>query len=120
LIDDIRYYLSERFRLRFEDSGIDEMMDEDADNGTGQPMHASDRAFAASSLEDEGVDVSSGSSPKYTSDAFAPDVEAQLMSGAVRTLDGELAGDEFAQDAINYQILLGKIDRLLERLRLDA
>ena len=37
-----------------------------------------------------------------------------------RTLDGELAGDEFAQDAINYQILLGKIDRLLERLKLDA
>jgi ankyrin repeat/BTB/POZ domain-containing protein 1 len=30
LIDDLRYYLSERFRLRFEDSGLDEMMDEDA------------------------------------------------------------------------------------------
>lgn len=47
---------------------------------------------------------------------YAPD----LGGGAVRTLDGEIAGDEFAQDAINYQILLGKIDRLLEGLKLDA
>ncbi|OCL08815.1 hypothetical protein AOQ84DRAFT_33672 [Glonium stellatum] len=117
LIDDIRYYLSERFRLRFEDSGIDEMMDEDADDGTGHPMHASDRDSAALSLqEDEGVDVSSGSSPKDAPDVYTPD----MMSGAVRTLDGEFAGDEFAQDAINYQILLRKIDRLLERLKLDA
>lgn len=116
LIDDIRYYLSERFRLRFEDSGIDEMMDEDADDGAGQPM-TSDRSFAVPSFqEDEGVDVSSGSPPKDEPDACASD----MLGGAVRTLDGELAGDEFAQDAINYQILLGKIDRLLERLKLDA
>ena len=40
--------------------------------------------------------------------------------GVVRTLDGEIAGDEFAADALNYQILLRKIDDLLERLRLDA
>jgi ankyrin repeat and BTB/POZ domain-containing protein 1 len=93
------------------------MMDEDADDGTGQPMHVSDRSFAAPFLqEDEGVDVSSGSPPKDEPDAYAPD----MLGGAVRTLDGELAGDEFAQDAINYQILLGKIDRLLERLKLDA
>ena len=38
----------------------------------------------------------------------------------IRTLDGEIAGDEFAQDAVNYQILLGKIDGLLDRLTLDA
>lgn len=47
------------------------------------------------------------------------DVPAHL-NGAVRTLDGEMAGDEFAGDAINYQILLGKIDKLLEKLKLDA
>ena len=93
------------------------MMDEDADDGTGQPMHVSKRSFAAPPLqEDEGVDVSSGSPPKDEPDAYAPD----MLGGAVRTLDGELAGDESAQDAINYQILLGKIDRLLERLKLDA
>ncbi|KAK5002525.1 hypothetical protein LTR39_006661, partial [Cryomyces antarcticus] len=48
------------------------------------------------------------------------DVDQLLAAGAVRTLDGEIAGDEFAQDAINYQILLGKIDQLLDSLRLDA
>lgn len=47
-------------------------------------------------------------------------LESQLNNGTIRTLDGELAGDEMEQDAINYQILLGKIDKLLERLRLDA
>ena len=47
------------------------------------------------------------------------DMDPQSNS-AVRTLDGEIAGDEFAGDAINYQILLGKIDGLLERLKLDA
>lgn len=51
---------------------------------------------------------------------YAADMEQMLAGGAVRTLDGEVAGDEFTQDAINYQILLGKIDRLLDRLRLDA
>ena len=43
-----------------------------------------------------------------------------FMNGEIRTLDGDVAGDEFAADAINYQVLLGKIDSLLERLKLDA
>jgi ankyrin repeat/BTB/POZ domain-containing protein 1 len=47
-------------------------------------------------------------------------VNEQLAAGTIRTLDGEEVGDEFAQDAINYQILLGKIDTLLEKLNLDA
>lgn len=51
---------------------------------------------------------------------LSADVESQFNEGTIRTLDGELAGDEMEQDAINYQILLGKIDRLLERLKLDA
>ena len=54
-----------------------------------------------------------------SADTMAP-VEGQLNNGTIRTLDGELASDEMEQDAINYQILLGKIDKLLERLRLDA
>ncbi|KAF2689326.1 hypothetical protein K458DRAFT_358025 [Lentithecium fluviatile CBS 122367] len=97
LVDDIRYYLSDRFRLRFEDTGFDEMMDE--------TTQIDGDALADA---DKGVD------------AYVPDVEAQVAAGAIRTLDGEIAGDEFAQDAINYQILLGKIDRLLENLDLDA
>lgn len=43
-----------------------------------------------------------------------------LANGEIRTLDGEVAGDEFAADAINYQVLLEKIDRLLDKLKLDA
>lgn len=137
LVDDIRYYLSERFRLRFEDSGLDEMMNEDADDGIGtggeESTVASARVFveleASTAYEDEAVDVFDGSPKKLGVDesdrrddeeTCGLDIEPQLLSGAVRTLDGELAGDEFAQDAINYQILLGKIDRLLDRLKLDA
>lgn len=44
----------------------------------------------------------------------------QPNNGTIRTLDGEVAGDELEGDAINYQILLGKIDALLHRLKLDA
>jgi ankyrin repeat/BTB/POZ domain-containing protein 1 len=42
------------------------------------------------------------------------------FNGQIRTLDGEIVTDEFAADAINYQVLLGKLDKLLERLKLDA
>ena len=64
----------------------------------------------------EAADDTPSSFEKQTIPFHAPD----LAGGAVRTLDGEIAGDEFAQDAINYQILLGKVDRLLDNLRLDA
>lgn len=64
--------------------------------------------------EDEGVDVSS-----FPQDDAAI-VDLLNSDGVIRTLDGEIAGDEFASDAINYQILLNKIDRLLDRLKLDA
>jgi ankyrin repeat/BTB/POZ domain-containing protein 1 len=47
-------------------------------------------------------------------------IPGHLLSGEIRTLDGDIAGDEFSADAINYQVLLGKIDKLLERLNLDA
>jgi ankyrin repeat/BTB/POZ domain-containing protein 1 len=43
-----------------------------------------------------------------------------ISADQIMTLDGEIAGDEFASDTINYQVLLGKIDDLLERLKLDA
>lgn len=101
----IRYYLSERFRLRFEDSGLDELMD-DEENGSaveGNKVHS-----------DEGIDMETTPPPDSV------DLERLVEGGVVRTLDGEIAGDEFAQDALNYQILLGKIDRLLEELKLDA
>jgi hypothetical protein len=38
----------------------------------------------------------------------------------MRTLDGDVVEDEFASDAVNYQILIDKIDKMLERLELSA
>lgn len=124
LVDDIRYYLSERFRLvfiaidpgvllthcrlRFEESGLDEMMEESLANefnGEGEPD------------KHEGIDVASGGTPR--SEALPADLEL-LEGGVVRTLDGDIAGDEFLQDAQNYKILLGKIDIMMDNLGLDG
>lgn len=134
LLDDIRYYLSERFRLRFEDAGLEDVLDEEqalaealsqGDQGMvevqinhsigGQEQHQQQKDTTPP--DDEGVDVTT---PPENAQAATEAAAALLQSGAVRTLDGELAGDEFAADAVNYQILLGKIDTLLERLKLDA
>lgn len=105
LVDDIRYYLSERFRLRFEDSGLDEMMDE--------------QAAIKAAEQDLGLPVDDLSLEDKRQEQAIP-VEQQIAVGSIRTLDGEPVGDEFLQDAQNYQILLGKIDSLLEKLNLDA
>jgi ankyrin repeat/BTB/POZ domain-containing protein 1 len=110
LVDDIRYYLSDRFRLRFEDSGLEEMMEQRED---------ADRIVEA--MDDLGVKDEDGD--EYLEKKgmlLGKEIEEHLAGGAIRTLDGEIAGDEFAQDAINYQILLGKIDQLLDNLNLDA
>ncbi|PPJ53328.1 hypothetical protein CBER1_00928 [Cercospora berteroae] len=105
LIDDIRYYLSERFRLRFEDTGFDETFDE---------TPADDLEEEIEKLHiDEGVDVHT----PVQAGQSAENMDGQVV---IRTLDGEIAGDEFAQDAMNYQILLGKIDTLMENLGLDG
>lgn len=66
--------------------------------------------------EDEAIDVVPNDE---TPETVNPSLDT-LINTAVRTLDGEIAGDEFARAAVNYQILLGKIDTLLEHLRLDA
>ncbi|RFU30641.1 hypothetical protein B7463_g5689, partial [Scytalidium lignicola] len=125
LLDDIRYYLSERFRLRFEDSGLEDMMDE---NGEINPENAGDIALASDIKaantnplhSDEAIDLSSNETNKSNDSATANPAPNPFLSGEIRTLDGEIAGDEFAADAINYQVLLQKIDVLLERLKLDA
>jgi hypothetical protein len=127
LLDDIRYYLSERFRLRFEDSGLEDVMDEEQAiaeaeresaqrNGVASDLpNWGSNGIRASPPEDEGIDM-------RPADVTPPSTagEALLQTGEVRTLDGEIAADEFAADAINYQILLGKIDKLLQKLKLDA
>jgi ankyrin repeat and BTB/POZ domain-containing protein 1 len=75
----------------------------------------------AANVTGEAVDLRAGRSELTKTETILVDPASNpFMNGEIRTLDGEIAGDEFAADAINYQVLLGKIDSLLERLKLDA
>jgi hypothetical protein len=119
LLDDIRYYLNERFRLRFEDAGVDDMMEQEA----------TDHALRASGTGESGA-TEDGIEPGVQEAAVLPKMGANSAGdvgeltgeeeGAVQTLDGRWAEDELARDAINYQILLDRIDAMLEKLKLDA
>ncbi|KAL8735832.1 MAG: hypothetical protein Q9181_002680 [Wetmoreana brouardii] len=126
LLDDVRYYLSERFRLRFEEAGLEELMDEGAkelgikatdaeqkDGAQEDGLHGGSEVRAVP----EEVVTETREREKGGENGAVPQL---VNGGGIRTLDGEIAGDEFASDAINYQILLGKIDKLLEKLKLDA
>jgi hypothetical protein len=118
LLDDIRYYLSDRFRLRFEDAGLDEMLDEEGELDAGVAEAIADSAAV------NGDSPSKEQLQQVPDQAVAVEIKshghADGVNGVVRTLDGELVDDEFSQDAINYQILLQKIDSMLENLKLDA
>lgn len=124
LLDDIRYYLSERFRLRFEDAGLEEMMDEDGEisaqmvaalaNGSADVVDGNVAAAVAQ------MDLKESESSEVNGVKKSENGEVEGGNEAVLTLDGETAEDEFASDAINYQILLQKIDAMLEKLKLDA
>ncbi|KAI1806962.1 hypothetical protein F4811DRAFT_86171 [Daldinia bambusicola] len=120
LLDDIRYYLSERFRLRFEDAGLDEMMDENGEISAeaAEVLAAQANGVAAEDKDANGI-VEVESPEGIPAKAGIAEALAS-PDGVVRTLDGELVEDEFASDAINYQLLLQKIDRVLEKLKLDA
>ncbi|KAI8961816.1 hypothetical protein F5Y11DRAFT_216331 [Daldinia sp. FL1419] len=130
LLDDIRYYLSERFRLRFEDAGLDEMMDE---NGEITAEAAEVLASQADDVVEKDIDAKGNQKEDEDANNIVevenPDAVSSKVNiaetlanptGVVRTLDGGLVEDEFASDAINYQLLLHKIDRMLEKLKLDA
>jgi hypothetical protein len=113
LLDDIRYYLGDRFRLRFEDAGIEEMMDETGEIDV-------DLAAAMEQQAEISADEKNGV-PNETQNGNVVNGNGNAKSAeAVRTLDGAEAEDEFASDAINYQILQRKIDAMLDRLKLDA
>lgn len=113
LLDDIRFYLNERFRLRFDDAGLDELMEE-------QPQAANgDDTAQTADIEKITDELEAMNVAKTT----APDPRTQQPHGytrEIRTLDGALVEDEFDEDAMNYQILLEKLDALLERLNLEA
>ncbi|EEH09375.1 ankyrin repeat and BTB/POZ domain-containing protein [Histoplasma capsulatum G186AR] len=133
LVDDIRFYLSERFRLRFEDSGLDQIMDETRkvakgdggedgnlveanapSNNDGETDTPHPGPGASKIREGEAINVSDHKLPPGTG------LASDDLSHPFRTLDGHVAGDEFARDAADYQILLDKLDRLLEKLGLEA
>ena len=111
----IRHYLSDRFRLRYEDPGIDDVMNES------RPETGREDAVGASTESNDrgpgnGLDARASSTQEdaqTTGQDLDPD-EAQKRA------DEGMDGDEFAANAIDYQVLLGKIDGLLERLNLDA
>lgn len=96
-------------------------MDENGEISTGAAQSlaaASSQQAPSTNLPDEGIDMNTSTPQQKTVEEGA--AADPFMNGEIRTLDGDIAGDEFAADAINYQILLGKIDALLERLKLDA
>ncbi|KAL2871504.1 ankyrin repeat and BTB/POZ domain protein [Aspergillus lucknowensis] len=118
LLDDIRFYLGERFRLRFDDAGIEEMMEE---TPYGQPggNNASEDVIEKTTGGIDAIDLAQDKPAHVNGDRLS---EPTVANGQpiIRTLDGEIAGDEFTKDAINYQILMEKLDEILERLNLDA
>ncbi|CZT47643.1 probable ankyrin repeat and BTB/POZ domain-containing protein 1 [Rhynchosporium secalis] len=80
LLDDIRHYLSDRFRLRFEDSGLEDMMEENE-----KAQHA-DVSSDDLPKPDEAIDMSA------PSDKALDPASNPFMNGEIRTLDGEVAG----------------------------
>lgn len=117
LLDDIRHYLSERFRLRFEDTGFDEAIAVVNEEHTLHDHAVTIDEKGENVPNDEGVDMSS---PPRVPDIDAQATAVQEGNIVIRTLDGDVVGDEMEQDALNYQILLNKIDALLDQLKLDA
>lgn len=115
LLDDIRYYLSERFRHRFEDTGLEEVMDENGEIS----------AEAAAAIADQATAVGNGDNGALKQQGVVQsEVIQENGESAAPTLNQKEEevdeDDEFASDAINYQLLLGKIDVMLDRLKLDA
>lgn len=125
LLDDIRYYLSERFRLRFEDAGLVDVMEENPEVdvlagdmekvGFGESEQVGGVEVGGEQVG--GEEVAPAKTEKIENE---PEAEEKVQNGVIRTLDGKVAADEFDSDAINYEVLMGKIDDMLERLKLDA
>ncbi|KAL4772681.1 hypothetical protein BDW60DRAFT_34204 [Aspergillus nidulans var. acristatus] len=121
LLDDIRFYLNERFRLRFDDAGIEEMMEETAQQQLADHI-STDEGIEKVTGGIEHIDLTPNA-PVQIKDDRSPEPPAVNGLGhgpVIRTLDGEIADDELSRDAINYQILMEKLDRILESLNLDA
>ncbi|KAK0959008.1 hypothetical protein LTS01_021589 [Friedmanniomyces endolithicus] len=133
LVDDVRYFLSERFRLRFEEKEGEEVKEAvggDVAEGVVQAAdEAADEAAVTAEPKPANGEREERDDGSYSGSPPDADVDSQRLAsellfaetqGVVRTLDGEVAGDEFAQDAVNYRVLLGRIETLMEELDLDG
>lgn len=123
LLDDIRFYLSERFRLRFDDAGLAEMEDENAPQNWYEDTQQNGEQTATEAMAK--LDLSpekdrDGEHPQPAVVAPTDTIPTTEHVAVIKTLDGAIVEDEFDQDAMNYRILLDKLDRLLEKLNLDA
>lgn len=87
------------------------MLEEDPEDTQDTPK---DRAAGGGQAETNSENISG------QLETTAPHSDTPNLDHGIRTLYGECAEDEFESDAINYQVLLGKIDTLLEKLNLDA
>ncbi|RHZ57587.1 hypothetical protein CDV55_103325 [Aspergillus turcosus] len=119
LLDDIRFYLGERFRLRFDDAGLEEMMEEETRQQLAEASGV-DKDLVEITDKVDTMGIQSQTLPIGAEAEVAPGQRTREHGPVIRTLDGEIAGDEFSKDAINYQILMEKLDRLLEELNLEA
>jgi hypothetical protein len=106
---------------------LEEIMDEEGELNAEAAASLADAAAAAAvangagDAEKQAHDTTGSQADQASKTATKPEeVGQQEQNGAVVTLDGERVEDEFESDAMNYQILLGKIDVMLERLKLDA
>ncbi|KAL4898778.1 ankyrin repeat and BTB/POZ domain protein [Aspergillus ambiguus] len=122
LLDDIRFYLGERFRLRFDDAGIEEMMEEGAQQEQNGETAGIDGDIEKVAGKVEAINLSKGTPDEHEASKPMPE---QLENGQghvpiIRTLNGDIAVDDFDKDAMNYQILMEKLDNILENLNLDA
>ncbi|KAJ5729739.1 uncharacterized protein N7483_004247 [Penicillium malachiteum] len=119
LIDDIRFYLNERFRLRFDDAGIDEMINEQEKPAESDPAEQPEDISQIA----EGVKALAVAETAQLN-GIVPDAhEKQQVPGSlreIRTLDGAIVEDEFDEDAMNYEILMEKLENLLEVLNYEA
>ncbi|KAJ5919219.1 hypothetical protein N7466_010162 [Penicillium verhagenii] len=116
LLDDIRFYLNERFRLRFNDAGLDEMMDEQPKPVDGD---VTGQAEDGDKLAD-GIEALDVSKAQVIAREESKQHEPAENNREIRTLDGVLVEDEFDEDAMNYDILMEKLDAVLETLNLEA
>lgn len=115
LLDDIRYYLDERFRLRFEDAGVADMMEQNSTSLKPVEMETDDGERTGI-----GADIEASRQRMLNGEPEAPRIVKETDEGAVRALDGVWVEDEFAAHIRDYDMLINKINDLLERLKLGA